>query len=105
MAAIKNVHGWPQGHSVIGPIWELPRSQQKAPTKEAASILARHREAGQVSLCPSLETWKNPPAVCPLTCPFSPSFHLERGELRKEADGAASFAPAPSLGDRSNSHL
>lgn len=45
-------------------------------------MLARPREAEQFSDRPSQETRKKLPAVCPLTCPFSPSFSLERAELR-----------------------
>lgn len=67
----------------------------KEPAKEAASMLARPREAEQFSPHPGQETRKKPPAVCPLTCPLSPSFSLERAELREGADGPGSFAPAP----------
>lgn len=45
--------------------------------KEVASMSAGPREAERYSPRPRPETWKSPPAVCPLP---SPSFSLETGE-------------------------
>lgn len=95
----ENVCGPLQGCLRSGSNTATSRSQQKVSLKEADSMSAQPREAEQFSPCRCQETWKSLPASCLLTSPFS----LERGELRKGADGPASFTSL--LRDKRQCHL